>query len=208
MVFSGLGLGRSMAAALAFLLLAFAAQRPALADPGAFTQQLIDQGVAILGDNSGGVAARNARFRDFLLKYADIEATAKFTLGVYRRQASEAEFRDFVEAFKDFATAIYEKRLEKYAGQTLKVTGVVENKPGDYTVNAVEAGNNPNPLKVAFRLLGSPGAYRFVDVNVAGIWLAVEQRDQFSSFLSTHGGKVPFLSADLRRQAAAIRAGG
>jgi ABC-type transporter MlaC component len=55
--------------------------------------------------------------------------------------------------------------------------------------------------------LGSESNYRFVDVNVAGVWLSVEQRDQFSSFLSSNGGKVPLLTADLRRQAANIRSG-
>jgi phospholipid transport system substrate-binding protein len=181
--------------------------RPAAASPEAFTQNLIDQGVSILNDKSGGIAARNGRFRTFLEQYADIRAAALFTLGNYRRQASEAEIEEFVGAFKEFAIAIYEKRLEQYAGQTLKVTRSVQNKPGDFTVYAEEAGRGQDALKVAFRLLGSENNYRFVDVNVAGVWLSVEQRDQFSSFLSSNGGKVPLLTADLRRQTSSIRAG-
>lgn len=182
-----------------------ALSRPAAASPEAFTQNLIDQGVAILNDNSGGVAARNSRFRTFLEQYADIRAAALFTLGNYRRSAPAAEVEDFVGAFKEFAIAIYEKRLEQYAGQTLKVTRSVQNKPGDFTVYAEEAGKGQDALKVAFRLLGSESNYRFVDVNVAGVWLSVEQRDQFSSFLSSNGGKIPLLTADLRRQTASIR---
>jgi phospholipid transport system substrate-binding protein len=181
--------------------------RSATASPEAFTQNLIDQGVSILNDKSGGIPARNARFRSFLEQYADIRAAALFTLGNYRRGASEAEIEDFVAAFKDFAIAIYEKRLEQYAGQTLKVTKSIQNKPGDFTVYAEEAGKGQDALKVAFRLLGSEGSYRFVDVNVAGVWLSVEQRDQFSSFLSSNGGKVPLLTADLRRQTTSIRTG-
>lgn len=181
--------------------------RTAAANPDTFTQSLIDRGVSILTDNSGGVAARNARFRSFLEQYADIRAAALFTLGNYRRSASEAEIEDFASAFKEFAIAIYEKRLEQYAGQSLKVTRSVQNKPGDFTVYAEEAGKGPDALKVAFRLLGTENNYRFVDVNVAGVWLSVEQRDQFSSFLSSNGGKVPLLTADLRRQTASIRSG-
>jgi phospholipid transport system substrate-binding protein len=192
-------------------LLAFVAvgvfARAASANPETFTQSLIDQGVAILSDSSGGVASRNSRFRSFLEQYADIRAAAMFTLGNYRRSASPAEIDDFAAAFKEYAIAIYEKRLEQYAGQTLKVTRSVTNKPGDFTVHAEEAGKGQDALKVAFRLLGSEGSYRFVDVNVAGVWLSVEQRDQFSSFLSSNGGKVQLLTADLRRQANSIRAG-
>lgn len=196
----------TMVGALALVVLS-ALARPAAASPEGFTQDLIDRGVAILNDTSGGIPARNARFRTFLEQYADIRAAALFTLGNYRRTAAPAEVEDFVAAFKEFAIAIYEKRLEQYAGQTLKVTRSVQNKPGDFTVYAEEAGKGPDALKVAFRLLGSEGSYRFVDVNVAGVWLSVEQRDQFSSFLSSNGGKVPLLSADLRRQTATIRAG-
>lgn len=192
---------------LAVLTWGVAFARPAAADPKAFTQSLIDQGVAILNDTSGGLSARNARFRTFLERYADIERAATFTLGSYRRSASEAEIKEFVAAFKEFAIAIYEKRLEQYAGQTLTVTKSVQNKPGDYTVYAEETGKGQDALKVAFRLLGDDNNYRFVDVNVLGVWLAVEQRDQFASFLNANGGKVPLLSADLLRQAAAVRAG-
>lgn len=181
--------------------------RPASASPDSFTQSLIDQGVSILSDSSGGIPARNARFRTFLEKYADIQAAAMFTLGNYRRGAAQNELDDFSAAFKEFAIAIYEKRLEQYAGQTLKVTRSVQNKPGDFTVYAEEAGKGQDALKVAFRLLGSEGNYCFVDVNVAGVWLSVEQRDQFSSFLSSNGGKIPLLTADLRRQTTSIRNG-
>lgn len=181
--------------------------RPASADPKSFTQGLIDQGVSILNDKSGGIPARNARFRSFLEKYADIERAATFTLGTYKRGASEADVQDFVGAFKEFAIAIYEKRLEQYAGQTLTVTKSVQNKPGDFTVYAEETGKGQDAIKVAFRLLGDNDDYRFVDVNVAGVWLSVEQRDQFASFLNANGGKVPLLTADLRRQTASVRAG-
>jgi phospholipid transport system substrate-binding protein len=189
------------------VILSVAFARAAAANPENFTQSLIDQGVSILNDTSGGVPARNAKFRSFLEKHADIRAAAMFTLGNYRRGASEGDVNDFVDAFKEYAIAIYEKRLEQYAGQTLKVTKSVENKAGDYTVYAEEAGKGQDAIKVAFRLLGTGGSYRFVDVNVAGVWLSVEQRDQFASFLSANGGKIPALSADLRRQTASIRAG-
>lgn len=200
---NGLTAGFAVLALLALSVFA----RPAAANPEGFTQSLIDQGVSILNDTSGGIPARNARFRTFLEKYADIQAAAMFTLGNYRRGAAQSELDDFTAAFKEFAIAIYEKRLEQYAGQTLKVTRSVQNKPGDFTVYAEEAGRGPDALKVAFRLLGSEGNYRFVDVNVAGVWLSVEQRDQFSSFLSSNGGKIPLLSADLRRQTSSIRGG-
>jgi phospholipid transport system substrate-binding protein len=182
----------------------FSAPASAAPDPEQFTQGLIDQGVAILQDTAQGTASRNARFRDFLLTYADARATALFTLGSYRRGASDADIEAFVAAFTDYATAIYESRLQQYAGQTLKVTGKLENKAGDYTVNAMVVGESDpgEPLKVAFRILERGGSYKFVDANVAGVWLSIEQRDQFASFLNSNGGSVAKLATHLRQQAA------
>lgn len=188
-------------------LVALASAGPAFADRDAeaFAQGLIDRGVGILRNTSD--PQRRAKFRDFILAYADARKTAMFTLGNYRRGASDADVEAFVKAFTDFATAVYESRLDQYKGQTLKVTGSIDNKPGDVTVNMVVVDPAARePLRVAFRLLGGGGNYRFVDIQVAGIWLSVEQRDQFAGYLSKNNGSVPALTAHLNAQARQILA--
>lgn len=189
-------------------LVALSSAGPALADRDAetFAQGLIDRGVGILRNTSD--PQRRAKFREFILAYADARKTAMFTLGNYRRGASEADVEAFVSAFTDYATAVYESRLDQYKGQSLKVTGSIDNKPGDVTVNmvVVDPGARGEPLRVAFRLLGGGGSYRFVDVQVSGIWLSVEQREQFAGYLSKNNGSVPALSAHLNAQARTIMA--
>lgn len=181
---------------------------PAYADADAerFAQTLIDRGVAILRET--GDPARRTKFRNFITQYADARRTALFTLGNYRRGASEPDLEAFVRAFQDYATAVYESRLDRYKGQTLKVVGSVDNKPGDITVNMVVVDPGaPNQLRVAFRLVGATANYRFIDIQVEGIWLSVDQREQFAAFLSRNGGKVPALTAHLQQQAQQIMAG-
>jgi phospholipid transport system substrate-binding protein len=188
-------------------LVALGSAGPALADRDAesFAQGLIDKGVAILRNTAD--PQRRAKFREFILTYADARKTAMFTLGSYRRGASEADVEAFVRAFTDYATAVYESRLDQYKGQTLKVTGSIDNKPGDVTVNMVVVDPAARePLRVAFRLLGGNGNYRFVDVQVAGIWLSVEQREQFAGYMSKNNGSVPALTAHLNAQARTIMA--
>ncbi len=175
-------------------------------DAEAFTQNLINQGVAILRDTAD--PARRAKFRDFITQYADVQKTALFTLGNYRRTATDAEISDFVRAFQEFATATYESRLAQYKDQSLKVTGSIDNRPGDVTVNTVVVDRSARePLRIAFRLLGGSSAYKFVDIQVEGIWLSVEQKEQFGAFLSQNGGKLPRLSADLNARTQRILAG-
>lgn len=189
-------------------LVALGSAGPAFADRDAevFAQGLIDKGVSILRNT--GDPQRRAKFRDFIIQYADARKTAMFTLGNYRRGASDTDVEAFVQAFTDFATAVYESRLDQYKGQTLKVTGSIDNKPGDITVNMVVVDPAARePLRVAFRVLGGGGSYRFVDIQVVGIWLSVEQRDQFAGFLSKNNGSVPALTAHLNAQARQLMAG-
>ncbi len=194
-----------LAALLGAASLVSVAPANAGADAEQFAQRLIDQGVGILRETSN--PARRAKFRAFILQYADARKTALFTLGNYRRGASDTEIEAFVRAFTDYATAVYESRLDQYKGQTLKVTGSIDNKPGDVTVNMVVVDSSAaEPLRVAFRLLGAGGNYRFVDIQVAGIWLSIDQRDQFSAFLSQNSGSVARLTAHLGAQAQQIMA--
>jgi phospholipid transport system substrate-binding protein len=192
---------------LAAASLVSAAPASADADAERFAQTLIDQGVAILRNT--GDPARRAKFREFITRYADARKTALFTLGNYRRSASEPDIAAFVKAFQDYATAVYESRLDRYKGETLKVVGSTDNKPGDVTVNMIVADNSaPNPLRVAFRLNGGNGNYKFIDIQVEGIWLSVDQRDQFAAFLSKNNGSIPRLTAHLQAQAQQIMAAG
>jgi phospholipid transport system substrate-binding protein len=188
---------------LASLSLVSVGTASAATDAETFVQGLVDRGVAILRNTSD--PDRRAKFREFIVQYADVRKTALFTLGNYRRQASDGEVDAFVQAFKDYATAVYEARLDQYKGQTLKVVGSLDNKPGDITVNTVIVDSSASqPLRVAFRLLGTSGSYRFVDIQVAGIWLSIDQREQFAAFLSQNRGSVPALTAHLTEQARQI----
>jgi phospholipid transport system substrate-binding protein len=189
-------------------LLAFGATSPAFANPDAeaFTQRLIDQGVQIL--RASNDPQRKTKFRDFITQYADVQKTAYFTLGNYRRTAAPADLSAFVNAFRDYAIAIYESQLEKYKGESLKVVGSLDNKPGDYIVKTVVDGPSKDPLRIDFRLAGGNAAYKFYDISVEGAWLAISQQEQFKTFLEQNRGNVPALTADLVTRTQKIQNGG
>jgi phospholipid transport system substrate-binding protein len=184
---------------------------PAAADDGAraFTQTLIDQGFAILRDTRQDKAARVGRFNAFILAHMDARKTALFTLGHYRRGAPDGVVEPFVAAFTDYSTAIYGAHLVDYSAATLRVTGDLPNKPGDVTVTTLaEGGGLREPLRIAFRLASVGGTYKIIDVQVEGIWLSVEQREQFASALAQNRGDIASLTAALKERANRLRAGG
>jgi phospholipid transport system substrate-binding protein len=195
-------------AALAMALVtthALPAAAAAAANPAeAFIQQGIDKGYSILNNTSLSDPQRRAQFRSFLLTLTDTRRIGMFTLGPYANRASKAEIDAFLTAFTDYAVAMYEARLSKYKGQTLKVTGSVQRAADDTVVNADVINpnaSNGQPLKAAFRVRKAGDGHAIVtDMQVEGIWLALSERSDFNGFLQQHGGRVEDLTSDLQRQ--------
>lgn len=198
---------------LAFLAaLPFAASSPAAAlNPAeTFVDQNVQTGLAILANKTLPDAERKAQFRTFLLSLVDLDRVAMFTLGAARRTATDTEKAQFKDAFRDFAVSIYESRLNTYSGQTLKVIGSQPTGRGDTIVKTILVDPNSSsaqPLQVSFRVSTSNGKQVVIDVNVLGVWLAIEERDQFSSFLGDNGNSVMALVAHLKDLTRQMRAG-
>jgi len=202
----------ALVAAAAMVLGASFATQPAKASPEteAFIQKTIDDGYEILNSTTLAASDRSAQFRTFMMSLTDIRRIATFTLGPYVNRASEADVNDFVDAFTDYAVTVYEVRLGKYTGQTMRVVDSEDGRPDDSVVNAVVVNPaNPNGanIRAAFRVRkDAQGAPIITDMQVEGVWLAINQRADFTSFLQQNNGSVPSLSASLRQQAQQLRA--
>lgn len=207
-----LAASRTATLILSLALFASLATAPAqaMAPVESFVQTNIQKGLDILNNRKVSDNQRKQQFRDFLISLTDMRRTALFTLGAARRTAAPAELDDFANAFRDYAVAVYESRLGGYSGQTLKVTGSAERAPNDYIVTTVLAdssGNSPDkqPIQVDFRIDKDGSKFTVLDASVVGVWLAIEERDQFTAFLAQHNDSVPALSAHLRELAARLQ---
>ena len=178
----------------------------AAANPAeAFIQQNIDKGYTILNNASLPDDQRRMQFRNFMLGLTDVKRIGTFTLGQYANSASKADIDAFNAAFTDYAVAVYETRLGKYKGQSLKVTGSDQRAADDVVVNAdvVNPAAPPNApvIKAAFRVRKTmDGKPIITDMQVEGIWLALSQRSDFTGYLQQHGGNVAALTENLKMQ--------
>ena len=174
-----------------------------------FVQQNIDKGYAILNASLSD-DQRRAQFRTFMLGLTDTRRIGMFTLGQYANGASKADLDKFTDAFIDYAVAVYESRLSKYKGQTLKVTGSSERAADDIVVNADVVNpnsSNGQPFKVGFRVRKTSDGHPIItDMQVEGVWLALSQRSDFTGFLQQHGGSLAALTENLHMQAQQIHA--
>ena len=186
----------------------------AQASPGAesYVRTNVDRGLQILNNQNISKAQRQEQFRGFLTTLTDLRRIALYTLGPARRTATPAEQEAFVNAFREYAFAVYGAEFSKYSGQTLRVTGSYERGPGDELVRTVlvdpQAPAGQQPIEVDFRVYGNGGHYNVVDIVVAGLDLAITEQEDFGSFLAQHNNDIRALTANLQQRAARVRATG
>jgi phospholipid transport system substrate-binding protein len=195
-------------AAAGFVALTTIAAAPARATPAseAFIQDTIDKGYVILNNTSLSDEERRRQFKAFMLGLTDVRRIGTFTLGQYANAATPAQVDDFVAAFTDYLVAVYETRLIKYRGLTMKVVGSDDSRgPNDSVVNAEvinPATPNARRTRAAFRVRpDASGRPIITDMQVEGIWVAVTQRADFTSYLQQNNSSVPALTNHLRAQA-------
>lgn len=195
-----------IAAALAAAPLALTARR-ALAATAAesFVAANIQRGFDILNDRSLSDGDRRSRFASFLLDLTDVRRVALFLLGRYGQGISADQLNAFVDAFRDYSMAVYQAYFAQYAGQTLTVTGSRERAPGDDIVSTTLSDSGKAPLEVDFRVRSDTGKPVLVDVAVAGLWLGLAQRDEFSAVLAQNHGDIAALIQHLRARQALYR---
>ena len=199
----------AIVAAIAMLSASELRAAPAASPAEAFVQENVEKGYAILNSTTLSDEQRRAQFRGFILSLTDSRRIGMFTLGQYANSASKEDIESFINAFSEYAVAIYESRLSKYKGQTLKVTGSAQRAADDVVVNTDvvnPATPNAQPLKAAFRVRKTSDDRPIVtDIQVEGVWLALSQRSDFTGFLQQHGGRLPDLTTDLLRQTQLLR---
>jgi phospholipid transport system substrate-binding protein len=168
------------------------------AEAEAFVQSQSNRVLQILSNPNMGIEAKKQSFRQIINQVADVPRITSFVLGRYRRIVTPAQYAEFSAAFKTYAENVYESRLDEYKGQTLKVTGSTVRQPGDVVVSSEILGG-AQPAQVNWRVIrGADGHYRAVDVQVAGIWLAITEQQDFVSTLDNHGGDINLLINQLR----------
>jgi phospholipid transport system substrate-binding protein len=176
-----------------------------------FVQSNIRKGLDILNNKKISTDQRRSEFESFLVGLTDMKRIANFTLGQYRRSASPTDLADFQAAFQNYAVAVYQSYFAKYAGQSLKVTGSQTRSSDDFIVSTQlidpKDQSGQQPLEIDFRVRTDDGKPVVVDFSVAGIWLALEERDQFTAFLGQNNGNIHTLIAHLDELAKQFRAG-
>jgi len=151
----------------------------AFAAPAAFAgeeaEALIVQAASRIADPAAGQDA----FRDSI----DVPTVARFTLGKYANRISATERERFTAAFDRFLADTYVEHSEDFANAKIDVIGSVDRSPTDSVVETRIVPKDGEAMTVRWRVMQRENEWRVVDVEVLGLWLAIEQRAQIAAIL-------------------------
>lgn len=195
---------RSVFVALAVLLVS----APAMADDAAeqFVSDILAEAEpALISNDRDEILAAIQKLAD---EHVDMRRVGLFTAGQYARQMSDTQREEYLTLFRKYATLVYQKSLSEYSGQRLTVVGSVDRSERDIIVNSriadAPAGSGAADLLVHWRVYRDrEGNMSIVDAGANNVWLAIEQRSQFTSVIANNGGGsagIDALIAQLRQQ--------
>lgn len=189
-------------AAVVTIKLANRAEAAAARDTAAerFIQTKAQQLIGVLADERLSIEGKARAFHLALDDLADVPRITNFVLGKYARTITPDQKARFSSAFRAYAEDVYRARLDDYQGETLKVTGSNVRKPGDVIVaTQIGGGQIERSIPVSWRVLGGGAAWKVVDVQFKGVWLAITQQQDFVSTIDNAGGDIDVLIDQLKR---------
>ena len=179
-----------------------AAAQERAADPGQFVQQLGDKAIAQLAGKGLPEAEERARFRNLLTQYFDVNAIGKFTVGrAYWGTATPQQQNEFLTLYETQVTNAYAKRFQDYSGETFKVSGQQKDGDADTVVSSeISRPGGGAPVPVQWRVRSESGSFKIADVVIAGISMAVTDKQQFAAVIQRGGGTMQALIDALKTQ--------
>ncbi|MBM3629967.1 MAG: ABC transporter substrate-binding protein [Alphaproteobacteria bacterium] len=168
-------------------------------DAGSFVTTLAQDAIDQLAAPNLSEGERDTRFRKLFLDGFDVPLIARFVLGRYWRQATEAERAEYLRLFDELVVQTYARRFNEFNTARLRVLSVSRPNEDNDVIVAVEGSvASKPPVRLDVRVRRGSSAYKVIDVSIEGVSMAVTQRDEFSSVIQRGGGKVEALLASLR----------
>jgi phospholipid transport system substrate-binding protein len=133
--------------------------------------------------------SERSHIADTVLEHIDTRAIARFTLGRHGRSLTATDKARFADAFESFLRRQIEANAHQFSGVEVSVVDTQARNARDNIVTT-EVRRSDGAIKVRWRVIERQGQWSVVDLEVAGIWLAIEQRAQVAAILGRPGADI------------------
>lgn len=129
---------------------------------------------------------RIAKVEEVILPHFDTEGLAQRALGLYWRQRTPIEQREFVRLFTSLVERTYGATIDRYAKNAQVFYDQERIDDGFADVDTrVLAPSNDRPIPINYLLHQVGGQWLIYDVQIDNVSMVLNYRNQFSHILST-----------------------
>ena len=185
---------QAIASFISLAALASAAPAAVAASADDYVHKLGVEVLRLAQGGSRGDKALQRRFAALLTRYINIPGIANFALGPARANLPAGDRAMFYELVSNYAAALFVWYVTDFQGSDLKITG--SSQQGAFTMIDSQIVGSNQPVK--WRVGGTDGGMRIVDINVQGVWLTIAMKDLFTRTLNASHGDFKPLYARLR----------
>lgn len=114
----------------------------------------------------------------------DVSKMAGFVLGEYGRNLPTADRVAFESRFEDFLVSVLAERAWQLSGADITVIGSVDRSDMESIVTTRVKSRAQPSTRMRWRLIREGDSWKAIDVQVGGLWLAIEQRAQVDIAMS------------------------
>jgi phospholipid transport system substrate-binding protein len=123
-----------------------------------------------------------------LAPHFDFEQMTRLAVGRDWRQASEAQQRALVEAFRALLVRTYAKSLLEYSGEEIVYSGSRPGtRSGTVVVPTEVRPSGAAPIPINYSMLERADGWKVYDVVIDGVSLISNYRNQFRSTIASSG---------------------
>ncbi|MEM1086807.1 MAG: ABC transporter substrate-binding protein [Pseudomonadota bacterium] len=133
---------------------------------------------------------------DTVLSYLNVDMIARFTLGQHVRRLSDEDVELFADALDSFLRRQIARHASATEGLSVEIIQTSSRNARDAIVVSRVTGFG-EPMTLKWRVIQRAGEWSVVDLELHGIWLAIEQRAQIDALLSRPGASIDDAIAQL-----------
>ncbi len=170
-------------------------------NPKIFIEELVQDAVKTLSDNSISAEEKNLAIEEIALENVDIQALGLYTLGNIRKEIDQNTLEMYQKLFQKYFLKSLTSRLTDYSSQKFEVVDSIQ-KSSNYTiVNSKIAESVKSPeIKIDWRVYTkNPDKPLIRDLIVEGLSLARTQKEEFASILKTNNNDINALIQKLEK---------
>lgn len=161
--------------------------------PAEFVDKIATQALEAVKNDAaaqkGDRAAINTLVNQYVLPYVNFEKTTRLATGRYWRQASPEQRNALVESFKNTLIRTYSGALANVNKLSSIQVGPFRGDANadDVVVRTTIIQRDGPAVGVDYRMEQTPDGWLIYDLNVEGIWLIQNYRNQFAEVIQRSG---------------------